>query len=131
MSTEPQEISGTYDLPRPRTEASGLDISKLKTTSSLSTELRNELRNIVTRNGNTGRIPELLEDELDKLEALITKRETLARIDELTKMDGKLGVFYSQYEKFKNDSHDSKLLFKLRTNQLQQRLEKGLDTNHE
>ncbi len=69
--------------------------------------------------------------DVSLIEALITKRETLARIDELTKMDGKLGVFYSPYEKFKNDSHDSKLLFKLRTNQLQQRLEKGLDTNHE
>jgi len=29
---------------------------------------REVLRNIVTRNGQSGRIPELLEDELDKLE---------------------------------------------------------------
>ena len=34
--------------------------------------LRQQLKNIVTRNGNSGCIHELLEAELDKLEALIT-----------------------------------------------------------
>lgn len=33
-------------------------------------DLRTQLRNIVTRNGSAGRIPEILNDELDKLEAL-------------------------------------------------------------
>jgi hypothetical protein len=42
-------------------------------------ELREKLRKVVTRNGKSGRIPELLEVELDDLEALfdqeLVKRE--------------------------------------------------------
>lgn len=34
-------------------------------------ELRKQLKAIVTRDGNSHRIPELLEEELDRLEALI------------------------------------------------------------
>lgn len=37
-------------------------------------ELRDKLIAIVTRNGKTGRIPELLEDEMVKLEALIEQQ---------------------------------------------------------
>lgn len=42
-------------------------------------ELRQQLKNIVTRDGKSGRIPELLEDELDKLEDLIRTREQRIR----------------------------------------------------
>lgn len=35
---------------------------------------RQQLRNIVTRNGKSGRIPEILESELDELEAYVTTR---------------------------------------------------------
>lgn len=45
-------------------------------------ELRDKLRIIVTRNGKSGRIPELLEDELDKLEALIQQETVIARLAE-------------------------------------------------
>jgi len=52
-------------------------------------ELRTQLRNIVTRNGSAGRIPNILNDELDKLEALFlahSKRKAVeARLDEINK----------------------------------------------
>jgi hypothetical protein len=46
-------------------------------------DIREQLRAIVTRNGKSGRIPELLEDELNKLVALIDFQILQARIDEL------------------------------------------------
>jgi len=42
-------------------------------------DIREQLRAIVTRNGKSGRIPELLEDELDKLVALIDSQILQAR----------------------------------------------------
>lgn len=43
-------------------------------------ELREQLRLIVTRNGKTVRIPEILEAELDDLEALIAQKQREARL---------------------------------------------------
>lgn len=43
---------------------------------------REKLRRIVTRNGMSGRIPELLEAELDALEVLIQDETLKARISE-------------------------------------------------
>jgi hypothetical protein len=57
-----------------------------------SKELREELEQIVTRNGNSGRTPELLEAELDQLVNLITTRETEAEqrtFDEANKAHSK------------------------------------------
>ena len=58
----------------------------------MSKELREELEKIVTRNGNSGRIPQLLEAELDLLVNLITTRETAAEqrtFDEANKAHSK------------------------------------------
>lgn len=45
-------------------------------------ELREELRDIVTRKGMSGRIPEILELELDDLETLIQRERYKAQIEE-------------------------------------------------
>lgn len=61
-------------------------------TEQNKSELREHLRQIVTRNGKTGRIPELLEDELDKLQELIeshvAQQVKEARIDAVRKFIG-------------------------------------------
>lgn len=56
---------------------------------SITTEtaLRNQLRNIVTRNGKSGRIPEILEAELDDLVALIKQYGTESRLEELEQVE--------------------------------------------
>lgn len=72
----------------------------------MSKELREELEQIVTRNGNSGRIPELLEAELDQLVNLITTRETEARLNELEILstDKHLGWFINLPQESNTDT---------------------------
>jgi len=75
--------------------------------SNPNKSLREKLRNIVTRNGKTGRIPELLEAELDRLEALILSKqkevetELLYNLDEIDnkpwKVFGQLAKIQPEY----------------------------------
>lgn len=53
-------------------------------------ELRERLRAIVTRNGKTGRIPEVLEAELDDLLQLFTEYGRAERVDEARFIDANI-----------------------------------------